>query len=86
MFQSLEHHWAKNVERTLNNNEERGLSLTRIVLLVWILLLRWPRQCSRYGLDGPGIESRRRRGFPYTSKSALRPTQPPEQWKTVISL
>ena len=28
----------------------------------------------RYGLDGPGIESRWRRGFPHPSRLALRPT------------
>ena len=33
----------------------------------------------RYGLDGPGIESRRGRDFPHPSTSALRPTQSPVQ-------
>jgi hypothetical protein len=33
-----------------------------------------------YGLDGPGIESRRGRDFSHTSRSALRPTQPSIQW------
>jgi len=33
----------------------------------------------RYGLDGPGIESRRRRDFPHPSRPALGPTQPPVQ-------
>jgi len=32
-----------------------------------------------YGLDGPGIESRWGRDFPYLSRPALRPTQPPVQ-------
>ena len=32
---------------------------------------------TRYGLDGPGIESRCRRGFPHPSGPALGPTQPP---------
>ena len=33
-----------------------------------------------YGLDGPGIESRRGRDFPHLSISALGPTQPPILW------
>jgi hypothetical protein len=32
-----------------------------------------------YGLDGPGIESRCRRGFPRPSRQALEPTHPPIQ-------
>jgi hypothetical protein len=32
---------------------------------------------TRYGLDGPGIESRWGRNFPYLSIPALKPTQPP---------
>jgi len=35
---------------------------------------------TRYGLDGPGIESRWGRDFPYISRPALEPTQPPIQW------
>ena len=32
---------------------------------------------TRYGLDGPGIESRWRRDFPHPSRPDLGPTQPP---------
>ena len=33
-----------------------------------------------YVLDGPGIESRRRRDFPHLSRPTLGPTQPPVHW------
>jgi hypothetical protein len=35
---------------------------------------------TRYGLDGPGIDLRCGGGFPYPSRPALGPTQPPIQW------
>jgi len=35
---------------------------------------------TRYGMDGPGIESRRERDFLHPSRPALGPTQPPIQW------
>ena len=40
---------------------------------------------SRYGLEGPGIESRWGRDFPHLSRPALRPTQPPVQWVPGLS-
>jgi len=35
---------------------------------------------TRYGLDGPGIESRRGRDFPHPTRPALGLTQLPLQW------
>jgi hypothetical protein len=35
---------------------------------------------TRYGLDGPGIESWWGRDFSQRSRPALGPTQPPIQW------
>jgi hypothetical protein len=40
---------------------------------------------TRYGLDGPGIESRRGREFSHLSTPALGPTQPPIQWVPDLS-
>jgi hypothetical protein len=40
---------------------------------------------TRYGLDGPGIESRWGREFPHPSGPALGLTQPPTQWVTCLS-
>jgi hypothetical protein len=35
---------------------------------------------TRYGFDGPGIESPRGRDFPCPSRPSLGPNQPPKQW------
>jgi hypothetical protein len=40
---------------------------------------------TRYGLDGPGIESQWGRDFPHPPKPALGPTQPPVQWVPGLS-
>ena len=43
------------------------------------------RTVTGYGLDGPGIESRRGRDFPHLSSPALGPTQLPVQWVPSLS-
>jgi len=40
---------------------------------------------TRYGLDGPGIESRWGRGFPHPSRTALESTLPQIQWVPGLS-
>jgi hypothetical protein len=40
---------------------------------------------TRYGLDGPGIETRFARNFPHLSRPALGLTQPPLQWVPGLS-
>ena len=40
---------------------------------------------TRYGLDGPGIESRWGRDFPHLSRPALGPILPPVQWVRGLS-
>jgi hypothetical protein len=41
---------------------------------------------TRYGLDGPEIDSRLGGGFPQSSRPIVGPTQPPVQWVTGHSL
>jgi len=43
------------------------------------------RIATRYGLDGPGIESRWERDFTHPPRPALEPTQPPIQWVPGLS-
>jgi hypothetical protein len=40
---------------------------------------------TRYGVDGPGIESRWGRDIPHVSRPALRPTEPPTQYVPGLS-
>ena len=56
-----------------------------IVIIIIIIIIIVARDNSvgvatRYGLDGPGIESRWGRKFPHTSVPALGLTVPPVQW------
>ena len=53
-----------------------------IVLLQSLKVIIWNSVvgiATRYGLEGPGIESRWWRDFPYTFRPALGSTQPPVQ-------
>jgi len=43
------------------------------------------RIATRYGLDGPGIQSPQRRDFPLPSTPDPGPTQPPIQWVPGLS-
>jgi hypothetical protein len=43
------------------------------------------RVATRYGLDGPGIESWWGRDFPHPPRPALGPTRPPIQWAPGLS-
>jgi hypothetical protein len=59
--------------------------LPNAAFYIYIYIYIWSRDsvvdiATRYGLDGPGIESRCERDFPHPSRPALRPIQPPIQW------
>ena len=43
------------------------------------------RIATRYGLEGPGIESCGGRDFPHLSRPGLGPTQSPVQWVPGLS-
>ena len=88
--------WASVFGLILQDNVKR-LSLTTLVIVSSLCYLKCSSYftvnvgrdssvgiATRYGLDGPGIESRWGRDFPYPSRPALGPTQPPVQW--VLSL
>ena len=69
-------------------------SLTFLLLLLWfptcsVLFISWSGSvvgvATRYGLDGPGIESRWGRDFPHLSRSALGSIQPSVQWVPGLS-
>jgi len=74
--------------RQLNGqNRNLGLGQRFVMLFIYFYLFKSLKslECgpgssvgiaTAYGLDGSGIESRRRRDFPHLSRPALRPTQP----------
>ena len=55
------------------------------ILYLVLPLLTVGGMATRYGLDGPGIESRWGRDFPQPSRPTLGPTQPPVQWVPGLS-
>ena len=55
--------------------------MDKIILnLYTVLNCLWAGIATRYGLDGPEIESKWRQDFPHSSRPALGLTQPPTQW------
>jgi hypothetical protein len=65
---------------------ESNLILTAVDTIQW-RITKWDGSvgiATRYGLNGPGVESRCGRDFPHPFKPPLRPTQPPIQWYRVF--
>ena len=63
------------------NQYLRYLSLSAVIIIIIIVICVGRNSsvsiATRYGLDGPGIESRCGQDFPHLSRPALGPTQPP---------
>ena len=51
----------------------------RLLLIIYYEFVFRAGIATGYGQDGPRIESRRRRDFPYPSRPTVGPTQPPIQ-------
>jgi hypothetical protein len=67
-----------------NNNNNKVVVVVIIIIIIIVVVITVGRDSSvgvvtRYRLDGPGIDSKLRRDFPYTSSPALGPTQLPIQ-------
>jgi hypothetical protein len=56
------------------------MNIFAATLHIWVGQDSSVRIATRYGLDGPRVESRWGRNLPHPSRPALGPTQPPIQW------
>jgi hypothetical protein len=83
--QYTEHNKTEYTERNIHNNNNTKSNKRTQSIIIKIHNNLVGRNSSvgiatRYGLDGPGIETRMRRDFPHLSRPALWPTQPPIKW------
>ena len=84
-FQSLK---AACRQQNGRDNQRKHCKTMYLFQLVSGLTVGWVSVvgiAARYGMDGPGIESRLGRNFPHLFRPTLGPTQPPVQWATVLS-
>ena len=73
---------ARYLTNLIDKEYDKLAGLTKMRDTVFVCLTRGSSFgiANRYGLDGPGIESRWGRDFPHLFRPALGPTQPPIQW------